>query len=91
MHPRAEHGKGVLHAAVWDITAFPLTTEDGIDYALPEGVQAGSVDVITAIFVLSALHPKEWDQAIHNIYTVRPPSSGSHADLRQTILTYYRL
>jgi len=28
------------------------------------------VDVITVIYVLSALHPKEFDQAIHNLYAV---------------------
>lgn len=39
-------------------------------YSLPEGVEPGTVDVITVIYVLSALNPKEWEQAIHNLYTV---------------------
>jgi tRNAThr (cytosine32-N3)-methyltransferase len=39
-------------------------------FLLPEGVEPGTVDVITVIYVLSALHPKEWEQAIHNLYTV---------------------
>jgi tRNAThr (cytosine32-N3)-methyltransferase len=76
MYPRAEHGKGLLNAAVWDITSKPAAGNPGIDYTLPEGVEAGTVDIITAIFVLSALHPNEWDQAIHNMFTVsRIPSS----------------
>lgn len=33
------------------------------------------MDVITVIYVLSALHPKEFDQAIHNLYAVSPPRS----------------
>lgn len=70
MYPRAEHGKGLLNAGVWDITSKPIDPAEGIDYSLPAGVDPGTVDVITAIFVLSALHPKEWDQAIHNMYTV---------------------
>ena len=39
-------------------------------FSLPEGVQSGTVDVITVIYVLSALHPNEWEQAVHNLYTV---------------------
>ena len=41
-----------------------------LDYSLPDGLEPGSVDIITVIFCLSALHPREWDQAIHNFYTV---------------------
>ena len=40
-------------------------------FSLPYGLKPGSVDVLTVIYVLSALHPKEWEQAIHNLYTVR--------------------
>lgn len=39
-------------------------------FLLPEGIESGTVDVITVIYVLSALHPREWEQAIHNLYTV---------------------
>ncbi|WWC86707.1 uncharacterized protein L201_001584 [Kwoniella dendrophila CBS 6074] len=42
-------------------------------YSLPEGIKPNSVDVISVIFVLSALHPKEWNQAIHNLYTALKP------------------
>jgi tRNAThr (cytosine32-N3)-methyltransferase len=80
MYPRAEHGKGVLHAAVWDITSKPQDPEQGVDYTLPAGVEAGTVDIITVIFVLSALHPKEWEQAIHNMFTVSRAAVVSRAE-----------
>jgi tRNAThr (cytosine32-N3)-methyltransferase len=69
LYPRAEHGIGEMHAAVWDITS---KGEDG-DYSLPEGVEPGTVDVLSVIYVLSALHPDEWEQAIHNLYTALRP------------------
>ncbi|WVW78233.1 hypothetical protein I302_100186 [Kwoniella bestiolae CBS 10118] len=49
-------------------------------YSLPEGIEPGTVDVISVIFVLSALHPREWDQAIHNLYTALKP--GGHVLIR---------
>jgi tRNAThr (cytosine32-N3)-methyltransferase len=61
---------------VWDITSKPLPapSADGAvpprTFSLPEGVEPGTVDVLTVIYVLSALHPTEWDQAIHNLYSV---------------------
>lgn len=56
---------------MWDITAQP-PADSPTTYLLPEGLEPDSVDVITVIYVLSALHPKEWDQAIHNLYAVCP-------------------
>lgn len=50
-------------------------------YQLPEGVEPGSVDVLTVIYVLSALHPKEWEQAIHNLYTVSTHAHSTQFDL----------
>jgi hypothetical protein len=38
---------------------------------LPEGIEENSVDVATLIFVMSALHPKEWQRAVANCYKVR--------------------
>ncbi|WVF69618.1 hypothetical protein IAT40_004396 [Kwoniella sp. CBS 6097] len=121
MYPRAEHGKGILQASVWDITSFPSSSssatsasagdvsngvsslsldqsqpesqtentttasatataaapgsesESEVTYTLPEGIKPGTVDVISVIFVLSALHPREWKQAIHNLYTALKP------------------
>nr|ODN93639.1 S-adenosylmethionine-dependent methyltransferase [Cryptococcus depauperatus CBS 7855] len=83
MYPRAEHGKGVIHASVWDITSKPLASsstttkhsskEHSPTYSLPDGILPGTVDVISVIFVLSALHPREWEQTIHNLYTALAP------------------
>lgn len=38
--------------------------------SLPEGVEPNSVDIAIMIFVLSALHPLEWQRAIANVYKV---------------------
>lgn len=75
MYPRAAHGLGELSASVWDITSRPSdeARAQGITYALPEGVEAGSVDVLTVVYVLSALHPDEWEQAVHNLYSCLKP------------------
>jgi tRNAThr (cytosine32-N3)-methyltransferase len=76
LYPKPPNGKGILHAAVWDITSRP-PADSPVTYSLPEGLEPGTVDVITVIYVLSALHPTEWDQAIHNLYTVRLPPNTS--------------
>nr|XP_018265270.1 S-adenosylmethionine-dependent methyltransferase [Kwoniella dejecticola CBS 10117]OBR87428.1 S-adenosylmethionine-dependent methyltransferase [Kwoniella dejecticola CBS 10117] len=55
------------------VTTLSLDREADEGYSLPEGIQPGTVDVISVIFVLSALHPKEWDQAIRNLYTALKP------------------
>ena len=47
---------------MWD-----LSSKAGI----PETVAPGSVDIAIMIFVLSALHPDEWAQAVKNAWTVR--------------------
>jgi len=107
MFPVPAHGKGKIHAQVWDITSKPpsqpssptapsspsadapdlaslsldgeksastssdrYTTASPQSFSLPFGLKPNSVDVLTVIYVLSALHPTEWDQAIHNLYTV---------------------
>jgi tRNAThr (cytosine32-N3)-methyltransferase len=87
MYPKPAHGKGIIHASVWDITSKPSPppssspSTDGVDpartFSLPEGVEPGTVDVLTVIYVLSALHPTEWDQAIHNLYSVSRAPLGS--------------
>jgi hypothetical protein len=60
-HPlyTSDHTGSVL-AHVWDLAGPNL----------PPGVNSGTVDVVVMVFVLSALHPKEWTQAIGNIYRV---------------------
>lgn len=54
---------GNIHAAVWDLAS----------QSLPPGLAPGSVDIVILIFVLSALHPREWRQAITNIHTLLKP------------------
>ncbi|KAL0953935.1 hypothetical protein HGRIS_005099 [Hohenbuehelia grisea] len=55
---------GTVRASVWD-----LSSREG----LPSGVAPGSVDIVTLVFVLSALHPDEWAQAASNIYKMLKP------------------
>ncbi len=52
---------GNIHSAVWDLTSAA---------GLPDGLVPGTVDIVTMVFVLSALHPDEWGRALVNIYTV---------------------
>jgi len=54
---------------------IPVSQASPTSFFLPTGILPNSVDVITVIYVLSALHPLEWEQAIHNLYTV---SNSSH-------------
>ncbi|KAK4701982.1 hypothetical protein P7C70_g4242, partial [Phenoliferia sp. Uapishka_3] len=60
------------HAQVWD-----LSSKEG----LPSSVEAGSVDVGIMIFVLSALHPDEWPQAVENAWTMLKPGGVLLASL----------
>lgn len=52
-------------STVWDLSSH---TE------LPEGLGEGIVDIIVLIFVFSALHPREWDQAVKNIKKLLKPN-----------------
>ncbi|KAI0091609.1 methyltransferase [Irpex rosettiformis] len=54
---------GSINAAVWDLSSNDL----------PPEMEPGSVDIITMIFVLSALHPHEWAQAIANVHRLLKP------------------
>lgn len=38
---------------------------------IPPTVEPNSVDILTMIFVFSALHPDEWAQAVENVHRVR--------------------
>ncbi|KAL7419315.1 hypothetical protein Q5752_006153 [Cryptotrichosporon argae] len=77
MYPRAPHGLGVLSASVWDVTSPPYPSPSSPSSAplpsLPAGLNPSSVDVITSIYVLSALHPSEWRRALLNIYALLKP------------------
>jgi len=49
---------------VWDVTS---------PEGLPEDVSPESVDIVILVFVVSALHPDEWGQAINNIQKMLKP------------------
>lgn len=55
---------GKIEAAVWDLSSLDT---------LPPGLEPGTVDIIILVFVLSALHPDEWDKAIANIHKMLKP------------------
>ncbi|KAK0489294.1 methyltransferase [Armillaria novae-zelandiae] len=54
---------GSIRAAPWDLSSDEL----------PEGIEPGSVDVAIMVFVLSALHPDEWHNALRNVHTMLKP------------------
>lgn len=54
---------GQCKASVWDLTS---TQADGQPDP-PKGIEAHSLDIVVLIFVLSALHPKEWKNAMANV------------------------
>ncbi|RUS18694.1 inner membrane protein import complex subunit Tim54-domain-containing protein [Endogone sp. FLAS-F59071] len=51
------------HVFVWDLTSSTL----------PEFIELGSVDVVVLIFVLSAIRPEHWNQAVENLYKLLKP------------------
>jgi len=57
---------GTISASVWDLASPP-------ESPLPDGVTEGSVDIVVLIFVLSALHPSEWDNALSNVHRILKP------------------
>lgn len=52
-----------IQADVWDVSGE----------SLPPDVEEGTVDVAIMIFVFSALSPREWAQAVRNIYKALKP------------------
>ncbi|MCO5609191.1 hypothetical protein L7F22_063414 [Adiantum nelumboides] len=59
----AEPACGTCKASVWDLTsALP----DGSP-SIPSDIAPHSLDIVVLIFVLSALHPNEWQRAIANV------------------------
>lgn len=60
------HSVGDAKAFTWDITSSEL----------PDEVMPGTVDVMLCVFVLSALHPREWETAKRNIFTLLKPGGS---------------
>ncbi|KAF2644204.1 methyltransferase [Massarina eburnea CBS 473.64] len=58
-----------IQADVWDVASSPDSENGG----LPPGIEEGSVDVVLMIFIFSALSPRQWDQAVKNIWRVLKP------------------
>jgi len=58
-----------IQADVWDVAASPDSENNG----LPAGLIEQSVDVVLMIFIFSALNPRQWDQAVRNVWRVLKP------------------
>lgn len=63
-------------AFVWD-----LTNEN-----IPDCIEPGSLDFVVLIFVLSAIHPDTWKQAVVNVYKVSLTSNTLRSCKRYTNL-----
>lgn len=58
-------GGAKCFSTVWDLSS---------PHQVPDGLSSGSVDIIVLIFVFSALHPREWSQAVSNIKNLLKPN-----------------
>ncbi|KAI1138978.1 methyltransferase [Hypoxylon sp. FL0543] len=63
MRNHEEYNTDFMRADVWDAASEEL----------PPGLEEGSVDVVLMIFIFSALSPRQWEQAVRNIYRVLKP------------------
>ncbi|OAL53303.1 S-adenosyl-L-methionine-dependent methyltransferase [Pyrenochaeta sp. DS3sAY3a] len=63
------YNPALIQADVWDV-ASPPTADNG---GLPPGLGEGTVDVVLMIFIFSALSPRQWDQAVRNVWRVLKP------------------
>jgi tRNAThr (cytosine32-N3)-methyltransferase len=51
-----------------------MQKEEGAEQpCLPPEIEAGTVDAVVLIFVLSALHPREWAAAARNVHSMLKP------------------
>ncbi|KAF4547767.1 tRNA(Thr) (cytosine(32)-N(3))-methyltransferase-like protein [Elsinoe fawcettii] len=55
-----------MRAEVWDLAG------EG-DAAVPPGLSNGSVDIVIMVFVFSALEPRQWTQALENVWNLLKP------------------
>lgn len=62
---------------------------------IPDDIVAGSLDVCICIFVLSAIHPRDWAQAAENIWKMLKPGGlllfRDYGRLLQGLTTRYDL
>ncbi|EGV61612.1 methyltransferase [Yamadazyma tenuis] len=50
---------GIAYSSVWDVA--------NVQGEIPEDLEQNSCDVIIMVFIFSALHPDQWEQAISNL------------------------
>lgn len=62
---------GSIEASVWDVASLP--DEETGNARLPAGIAPGSADVVILVFVFSALEPRQWEQAVRNVWTALKP------------------
>lgn len=62
-----------IRADVWDVASPSSSDPANPDANLPPGLTEGSVDVIILIFIFSALHPSQWEQAVRNVHRLLKP------------------
>lgn len=60
-----EYNTQHIRSEVWDMASVAET--------LPAGVEPGSVDVVLLIFAFSALNPRQWSQAVKNVWLALRP------------------
>ncbi|KAL9115358.1 MAG: hypothetical protein Q9227_000679 [Pyrenula ochraceoflavens] len=63
MRNAEEYDEKSMRAEIWDVAGEEL----------PPGLEEESVDVVVMIFIFSALEPKQWDQAVKNLYRLLKP------------------
>lgn len=66
MRKHEEYISEQIQADVWDVAAQEL----------PPDLEEGSVDVAILIFIFSALSPKEWARAVHNVHRLLKPGGS---------------
>ncbi|KAK4971130.1 hypothetical protein LTR66_002831 [Elasticomyces elasticus] len=73
MRAHEKYNERQMKSDVWDVAG----TGEG---ELPPGVEKESVDIVIMIFVFSALEPRQWAQAMCNVWNVLKP--GGHVLFR---------
>ena len=62
----ADYDPSYIRAEVWDLAS-------ALGTPLPPDISESSIDVVLLIFIFSALSPKQWDQAVRNVWRVLKP------------------